>query len=162
MINTELKNQPIVDVDKYTRIGDLPMVIYGAVVKDEYDDQRLVNDQAECYTHAVTDIISNDTIDIYFRAVELRQPLLALKILSDFKKLDSVGDRVLLEYEHLLTKFKVSCNDNLNMVHKGCLPIDGECIKQLADRGSIDVLAYNFHQSEWYNRFSSLGIYILY
>jgi hypothetical protein len=162
MINIELKDQPIVDTPKYNNPGNIPTVLYGAVVKDEYDDQRLINDQADYYTHSVKDIDSGNMLDIYFRAVRLNQPLLALKILSDFKKTTRSEKEIRAQYEHLLSKFDMSCSDQLGMLYEGCLPIDGGCIKQLSDRKRIDVLSYNFDQYEWYNRFSSLGIYILY
>ena len=141
---------------------DTPTVLYGAVVKDEYDDQRLVNNQAEYYTHSVQDIASSTEVDVYFRAVRLSQPLLAMKILKDFKVLGEDTQARNAEYEHLLSKFNMTCSDSLNMLYDGCLPIDGGCIKDFADRSKIDVLSYNFDQYEWYNRFSSLGIYILY
>jgi len=162
MINIELKNQPIVDTDKYKSVTNTPTALYGAVVKDEYDDKRLINDQAEYYTHSVTDIITDTPVDIYFRAVRLSQPLLAIKILNDFKSLGEDTQSRNAEYEHLLSKFNMTCSDSLNMLYGGCLPIDGGCLKDFADRSKVDVLSYNFDQYEWYNRFSSLGIYILY
>lgn len=162
MINIELKNQPISDTDKYIRLENLPTAIYGAVVKDEYDDQRLVNDQADYFKHTVKDTLTGLDSDVYFRAVQLQQPLLALKILTDYKKLKPEEENHGVEYEHLLSKFNVSCSDNLHMLYDGCLPIDGSCVRDFADRNKLDVLSYNFEQFEWYNRFSSLDIYILY
>jgi hypothetical protein len=161
MIDIHLRNKPIQPGGKYTPVTELPAVIYGTVIRDEYDNQRLVCDEGKYISHNVVDRVDGTRKPLHLCGVSVNQPLLAMKVLNDVT-CDITGNSLTDIYPHLLEKFNLSCDECIKYLDIGCLPINGKYIEHLTENQNKKVLLYEFDKAEWYNRFAPMNVYILY
>lgn len=163
MDKTYLKNKPIENPEAYELSGDEPKVIYGAYIKDEYDNKRLQANSGTYIRHIVKDWVSGVDKEVFFCATVVQQPLLALTLLKMVEGCDFADTNELpVVYSNLLNKFKLTCDEAINHIDYGCLPIDGKHVDKLSEYVDKDVLKYNLTSPGWFNRFSPLNVYILY
>lgn len=158
---TDLKRQPVVDTDKYQEINNKPTVLYGVLIDNAYDDRRLLPNKGKYYKHTITDKHTGKPVDLHFCGVKLTQSLLAMILLNKTKKL-TIDDSFSMVYSELLKSLDISCDESIRDLHDGCLPVDGRHVDKLADEVEKNILNYSLSRPDWFLRFASLNVYVLY
>lgn len=173
MIDISLKDQPIKNPEAYTPV-DTPAVLFGAVIRDEFDNQRLTPEDGVRYKHQTGDLYEDtDRKTTYYIGVKLEQPLIGFKILNDVQnagnvstdannEIDIDADTPWIRYEQILNNYNMSADKCIHMLRVGCLPINGKYLDLMTDHDDMTVLRYNFSENQWYNQFAALNMYILF
>ena len=161
MIDTDLAD---VDVDPtgYQQVTNRPAVYYGALIKHEYDNQRVVTNNGIKIRHKTRDINSSKIVERFIKGVPIEQPLLLHRLLKEFKNENPRCARFQKTFHSLVEKYKLSCNDGLGYINHGMLLIDGAHINAVTDVPIRNVLKLDLDAKNWFEGFANLHIFIMY
>lgn len=161
MINHTVSLEPV-DGSKYTYPKRLPSVYYGAHIKHKYDCERLNIPDGLRIKHDVRCVATGERTTKYIHGLQVENPLLVMKILKDFKP-DRVSSSELVElYSKHLVKYGISCSDSYGYIDVGCLTIDGAFLNDISENTDLNIFDVSAEDPQWYSRYASTHIFILY
>lgn len=161
MLDTSLADKPV-DTTDFIKLRQLPAVYYGAVIKHEFDNQRLTIKNGVKVKHPITTLIDKEKKDQYIYGVEVLQPLIPLKVLNDFLRTKCSDINFISTYQRVLNEHSLSPNTGLGYISRGCLVIDGQHLQHVSENTKSSILEYQLTDADWFNKFASLHIFILY
>jgi len=161
MINTDLAD---VDVDPtgYEQVAIRPAVYYGALIKHEYDNQRVTTNNGIKIRHKTRDINSSKIVERFIKGVPIEQPLMLHRLLKEFRAINPRCARFQRTFLQLIEKYSLSCNDSMGYINHGMLLIDGAHINTVTDIPIRNVLKLDLNAKNWFEGFANLHIFIMY
>lgn len=160
-VSIDLTTQPVKD-ELYKHADSSAAVYYGTVIKNMYDHERLAINGGEHVKHKVVDLLTGDETTKYIYGVRLPNPLLALKLLTDFSYVVDVTDEEYIDvYMEHLSRYGVSCEESYFNIARGLLSVDGMYLNDIAEDVPLNIFQVDHEQPQWYLKYASAHIYIL-
>ena len=114
MLSSDLINQDV-DPTGYETISIRPSVYYGAMIKHEYDNQRVSTNSGIKIRHKTRDIDSSKIVERFIKGVPVEQPLILHRLYREFKAESPRCAKFQKTFLQLLSKYKLSCKDGLSV-----------------------------------------------
>ena len=135
---------------------------YGANIKHKYDCERLNIPSGQRIKHDVKSIFNGDKIVKYIHGKPVENPLLVLKILKDFDPESVKRSNLIERYFNHLRKYSLSCSDSYGYIDVGCLTVDGVHLSDISENVDLNIFDVNEDDPQWYSRYASTHVFILY
>lgn len=160
-VSIDLTTQPVKD-ELYDKSESSTSVYYGTVIKNMYDHERLSIINGSHIKHDIINLHTADRGNRYIYGVKLPNPLLALKLLSDFNNMSYLSDDEYIdEYMEHVSKYGVSCEESYSSIARGMLSIDGMYLNEISEDVPLNIFNVDHEQPQWYLKYASAHIYIL-
>jgi len=126
MVHYSLAEAPV-RVEAYTTLlkSDKPLLLLGSVIKNRYDEDRLIFNESV----PIKSIVVGETT---IRGISLK-PNLDLNFDLLYEQLKMVNDSTLTPvfYEKTLKQFNLSSSECYSYLRKSVYPVNGECINTI-------------------------------
>jgi len=167
LVNIECVDTPL-DINGFNCVAEseYPYCLIGFQLKNSYDQKR-INLKSPFATKDIIHILPTAKLTpTFFRGIELKlKPKLSL--LS--RQLGNINTSFvegvdLQKYKNILSEFNLTCDECYAYLRKGIYPIDGSCLKLIADTDyDLNALYDSLDTSDIpvFQSFSSFTIFIL-
>jgi len=126
MVHYSLAEAPV-RIEEYTTLlkSDKPLLLLGSVIKNRYDEDRLIFNESAL----IQSIVVGKTA---IKGIAL-EPNLGLNLDLLFEQLKMVADSTLTPafYEKTLKQFNLSSSECYSYLRKSVYPVNGECINTI-------------------------------
>ena len=139
-----------------------PAIYYGALIKNEYDNQRVITNSGMKIKHKTRDISSSNIIERYIKGVPIEQPLMLHRLYREFKTLNPSCTGFAKSYNKVLDKYNLTCSEGMGYISHGMLLVDGVHINTVTDVPIRNVLKLDLDAKNWFEGFANLHIFIMY
>ena len=135
LIDVDLAVEPLVPKDcNFIADKNYPFCLLGFQLKNAYDQLRLQFKAKYNITDYIHFLPDSEATPLFFRGINIRPNQ---KVSSLFKQLElfnvSLSELPIKKYKHVLSEYRLTCEDCFGSLQKGVYPIDGECINLITD-----------------------------
>jgi hypothetical protein len=165
LIDIDLAVEPLTPKEcNFIADKNYPFCLLGFQLKNAYDQSRLQFKKKYNIVDYVHFLPDSNATPLFFRGLSLKPNQ---KINSLFKQLElfniSLSELPTNKYKHVLSEYRLTCEDCFGSLQKGVYPIDGECVNLItSDIVDLNDLYANAFDTDVVPLFQSCGYFTVY